>query len=146
MKALRDCTVIIDGKATKACVQKAGRLEGKHIVTVEGLSPREKDVFVYALVKPVPSSAASAFPAWSCAAKPLSTSTRRRPGLKSRRPYETIFAAARVIRKSLMGLPWQQSSCGTTRPFPSSAGIARRRSLPANQRQDQGAGYGEVYR
>jgi aldehyde oxidoreductase len=42
------CTVIIDGKATKACVQKAGRLEGKHIVTVEGLSPREKDVFVYA--------------------------------------------------------------------------------------------------
>lgn len=42
------CTVIIDGKATKACVQKAGRLEGKHIVTVEGLSQREKDVFVYA--------------------------------------------------------------------------------------------------
>lgn len=42
------CTVIIDGKATKACVQKAGCLEGKHIVTVEGLSPREKDVFVYA--------------------------------------------------------------------------------------------------
>lgn len=42
------CTVIIDGKATKACVQKSGRLEGKHIVTVEGLSPREKDVFVYA--------------------------------------------------------------------------------------------------
>ena len=29
-------------------MQKAGRLEGKHIVTVEGLSPREKDVFVYA--------------------------------------------------------------------------------------------------
>ncbi len=42
------CTVIIDGKATKTCVQKAGRLEGKHIVTVEGLSQREKDVFVYA--------------------------------------------------------------------------------------------------
>lgn len=42
------CTVIIDGKATKACVQKAGRLAGKHIVTVEGLSQREKDVFVYA--------------------------------------------------------------------------------------------------
>ena len=42
------CTVIIDGKATKACVQKVGRLEGKHILTVEGLSQREKDVFVYA--------------------------------------------------------------------------------------------------
>lgn len=42
------CTVLIDGKATKACVQKIGRLEGKHIVTVEGMSQREKDVYVYA--------------------------------------------------------------------------------------------------
>lgn len=42
------CTVIIDGKATKSCVQKAARLEGKHITTVEGLSQREKDVFVHA--------------------------------------------------------------------------------------------------
>ncbi|WP_370851331.1 selenium-dependent xanthine dehydrogenase [Megasphaera sp.] len=42
------CTVVIDGKATKTCVQKAGRMEGKHILTVEGLSQREKDVFVYA--------------------------------------------------------------------------------------------------
>lgn len=42
------CTVIIDGKAMKACVQKAMRLQGKHILTVEGLSPREKEVFVYA--------------------------------------------------------------------------------------------------
>jgi len=42
------CTVIIDGKAMKSCVQKVGRLAGKHILTVEGLSPREKDVFVYA--------------------------------------------------------------------------------------------------
>jgi len=42
------CTVVIDGKATKTCVQKAGRMAGKRILTVEGLSQREKDVFVYA--------------------------------------------------------------------------------------------------
>jgi selenium-dependent xanthine dehydrogenase len=42
------CTVIIEGRPMKACVQKIGRLEGKHVLTVEGLSPREKDVFVYA--------------------------------------------------------------------------------------------------
>lgn len=42
------CTVLIDGKAVKACVQKAGKMEGKSIVTVEGLSPREKEVYVYA--------------------------------------------------------------------------------------------------
>lgn len=42
------CTVLIDGKATKSCVQKIGRLEGKHILTVEGLSEREKEVYAYA--------------------------------------------------------------------------------------------------
>ncbi|NNJ28487.1 selenium-dependent xanthine dehydrogenase [Lacrimispora defluvii] len=42
------CTVLIDGKAVKACVQKAARMEGKSVLTVEGLSDREKEVFVYA--------------------------------------------------------------------------------------------------
>ncbi len=42
------CTVLIDGKAAKACVQKISRLEGRHILTVEGFSQREKEVFVYA--------------------------------------------------------------------------------------------------
>ena len=42
------CTVLIDGKAVKACVQKVSRLDGKHIVTVEGLTPREKEVYTYA--------------------------------------------------------------------------------------------------
>lgn len=42
------CTVLINGRAQKACTQKIGRLEGAHILTVEGLSQREKDVFVYA--------------------------------------------------------------------------------------------------
>lgn len=42
------CHVLVDGKATKTCVQNVSRFAGKHIVTVEGLSQREKDVFVYA--------------------------------------------------------------------------------------------------
>jgi len=42
------CMVIIDGKAQKACIQRTDRLEGKHIVTVEGLSDREKQVYAYA--------------------------------------------------------------------------------------------------
>jgi aldehyde oxidoreductase len=42
------CTVIIDGKTTRACVQKISRLEGKKIQTIEGFTQREKDVFVYA--------------------------------------------------------------------------------------------------
>lgn len=42
------CTVLIDGRAMKCCVQKAARLAGKHIMTVEGLSKREQDVYAYA--------------------------------------------------------------------------------------------------
>lgn len=42
------CTVLIDGKAVKACVQKTDRLDGKNIITVEGLSERERTVYSYA--------------------------------------------------------------------------------------------------
>ncbi|WP_035283408.1 MULTISPECIES: selenium-dependent xanthine dehydrogenase [unclassified Clostridium] len=42
------CTVIIDGKTTRACVQKLSKLEGKKIQTIEGFAEREREVFVYA--------------------------------------------------------------------------------------------------
>ena len=42
------CTVIIDGKTTRACIQKLSRLEGKKIQTIEGFTERERDVLVYA--------------------------------------------------------------------------------------------------
>ncbi len=42
------CTVLIDDKAVKACLQQTDRLEGKNILTVEGLSDREKEVYTYA--------------------------------------------------------------------------------------------------
>ncbi len=42
------CTVIIDGKTCKACVPTTDRLEGKTILTVEGLSDWESRVFTYA--------------------------------------------------------------------------------------------------
>lgn len=42
------CMVLVDGKPTKACVLTTARAEGKELVTVEGLSPREKEVYGYA--------------------------------------------------------------------------------------------------
>ena len=42
------CMVLVDGKASKACLLNTGKLEGKKVVTVEGLSPREKDVYSWA--------------------------------------------------------------------------------------------------
>ena len=42
------CTVLIDGKPTRACIPQTDKLEGKSILTVEGLSDFEKRVYTYA--------------------------------------------------------------------------------------------------
>lgn len=42
------CTVLVDGKAVKACIPQTKTLTGKTVMTVEGLSQKEKDAFVYA--------------------------------------------------------------------------------------------------
>lgn len=42
------CTVLIDGKATRACVQRLSKLEGKSVQTIEGFTEREKAVYSYA--------------------------------------------------------------------------------------------------
>ena len=47
------CTVIIDGKAMKCCVQKCGRLAGKHVITVEGMkADKAPDVEAIIVEKP----------------------------------------------------------------------------------------------
>ena len=42
------CTIVVDGKATRACVLTTAKAVGKNILTVEGLSTLEKEAFVYA--------------------------------------------------------------------------------------------------
>ncbi|MDR2908275.1 MAG: selenium-dependent xanthine dehydrogenase [Oscillospiraceae bacterium] len=42
------CMVLLDGRATRACIPLTDKLEGKSVITVEGLSPREKEVYSYA--------------------------------------------------------------------------------------------------
>ena len=42
------CTIIIDGRAMRSCVMPTSRAEGKNIITVEGLSLKEKEAFVFA--------------------------------------------------------------------------------------------------
>ena len=42
------CTVLIDGETCKACVPQTDRLEGRSIVTVEGLTQWESAVYTYA--------------------------------------------------------------------------------------------------
>ena len=42
------CTVLVDGKPQKLCVQKVESITGKHIQTVEGFDEKIKEAFVYA--------------------------------------------------------------------------------------------------
>ncbi len=42
------CTVLIDGKPTRACIPQTDKLEGKSVLTVEGLTDFEKQVYTYA--------------------------------------------------------------------------------------------------
>ena len=46
--ACGSCSVLIDGKPARACIQQTDRLEGKSVLTVEGLSAFEKEVYAYA--------------------------------------------------------------------------------------------------
>ena len=41
------CKVIVDGVAKNACTQKVEKLDGKNVITVEGLTDREKEVYAY---------------------------------------------------------------------------------------------------
>lgn len=42
------CTVLVDGKATRSCVFTTDKMEGKTVLTVEGLSDFEKEAYTYA--------------------------------------------------------------------------------------------------
>ena len=45
------CMVLIDGKASRACLSKTSKLDGRTVVTVEGLSAREQDVYAWSFAK-----------------------------------------------------------------------------------------------
>ncbi|MDO4619134.1 MAG: molybdopterin-dependent oxidoreductase [Lachnospiraceae bacterium] len=42
------CTILVDGAVVKACALSTKRAQGRQILTVEGLSLKEKEAFVYA--------------------------------------------------------------------------------------------------
>jgi selenium-dependent xanthine dehydrogenase len=45
------CTVLVDGKPVRSCVTPLSKIEGKNIVTLEGLSDREKEVYAFAFAE-----------------------------------------------------------------------------------------------
>ena len=45
------CMIIVDEKAVRACILTIAKVEGKNVLTVEGLSSREKEVFSWAFAE-----------------------------------------------------------------------------------------------
>jgi selenium-dependent xanthine dehydrogenase len=45
------CTVLVDGKTVRSCVTPLSRVEGKAVITVEGLQEREKAVYAFAFAE-----------------------------------------------------------------------------------------------
>lgn len=45
------CTILVDGKAMKSCILTTKKAVGKEIVTVEGLSEKDKKAFAYAFTE-----------------------------------------------------------------------------------------------
>ncbi|MBO7667994.1 MAG: molybdopterin-dependent oxidoreductase, partial [Firmicutes bacterium] len=45
------CTVLVDGQPRKACVLKTDRLEGAHILTLEGFDEEERDLYARAFAE-----------------------------------------------------------------------------------------------
>lgn len=45
------CMILLDGKATKACILKGEKIKGKNIITVEGLKEEYRRAFAYSFTK-----------------------------------------------------------------------------------------------
>lgn len=45
------CMVLVDGRAKRACALTLGKVQGKQVVTVEGLAEREKEIYAWAFAE-----------------------------------------------------------------------------------------------
>lgn len=85
------CHVLIDGKPTKACIPQTDKMEGKSIVTIEGLTDFEKDVYTYAFGKAGAVQCGFCIPGMVIATK----------GLLDENPNPTREEAAFAIRNNI---------------------------------------------
>ena len=85
------CHVLIDGKATKACVPKLSKLEGKQILTIEGFPEEEKEIFVRAFGEAGAVQCGFCIPGMVISAK----------GLIDQNPEPTRAEAANAIKNNI---------------------------------------------
>lgn len=109
------CTVLIDGQKVKACIPRVSTLAGKSIITVEGLTDREKEVYVHCFAEAGAVQCGYCIPGMVISAKSL-LDTRLNPTLDEvkqsikgnicrctgyKKIEEAILDAARLFRENL---------------------------------------------
>ena len=126
------CTILVDGKKTKACTQKLSKFVGKQIVTVEGLSEREREVYVHCFSEAGAVQCGFCIPGMVISAKSLLDATLNptreevkqaiRGNLCRCTGYvkieDAILLAARFFRENLP-IPAPEKSTGINRRFKS---------------------------
>jgi len=138
------CHVLIDGKPTKACVPQTDKLEGKTILTVEGLSDREKEVYTYAFGKAGAVQCGFCIPGMVISAK----------GLLDTNPAPTREEVAYAIRNNICrctgykkiidGILLAAELFRTQAPVPAESGYARiGESMPRIDVEDKVLGRGK---
>ena len=85
------CTILVDGRAMRACLLSTAKAVGKSIVTCEGLSEREREVYAYAFSRCGAVQCGFCTPGMVMAAK----------GLIDANPSPTREQAAKAIRGNL---------------------------------------------
>jgi len=116
------CTVLADGRACKACVLSLKNMAGKNVVTVEGLSEREKAVYSYAFVFAGAVQCGFCTPGMVMSAKglidsvPAPSASQVKDAIKNnicrctgyKKIEEAILLASRMLRE---GLPVPETRC-----------------------------------
>jgi selenium-dependent xanthine dehydrogenase len=107
------CTVLADGKAIRSCVATLGKIEGKRIVTVEGLSEREREVYAFAFAEAgavqcgfcIPGMVLGAKALLDADANPGEESIRRaiRPNICRCTGYKKIIEAVQIAARLFSG-------------------------------------------
>lgn len=125
------CTVIIDGRAVKACTRLLSQLEGKQILTIEGLDDKEKAVYTYAFSKLGAVQCGFCTPGMVMAAKALLDAdpepSREQAAYAIRgnicrctgyiKIIDAILLSAKILREG-GDLPKEDVSCQIGQPFP----------------------------
>jgi selenium-dependent xanthine dehydrogenase len=109
------CTILVDGKKVKCCIQKVSAFSGKTIITVDGMSQREKDVYTHCFAEAGAVQCGFCIPGMVLSAKSL-LDTNLEPTLEQvkqairgnicrctgyKKIEEAILMAARFFRENL---------------------------------------------